>query len=189
MIAQSNGFIVNGFKIPPFTLNKGDFILLFVENSFEALHLKEQLFLLFSSKKLHPKLTINENITTVANIQLNSIKEFFIPTSVQKYIYKNAKTPSNTLHQIVSFENIFPNSKITHLPGTDRKLISLLTTLSYTRNIIFDLGGLDPLGAEKIVNEVTNQLIHKGGAAILIDSFEGFENRCSQFLKISRCSQ
>lgn len=186
MIAQSKGFQIDDFKIPPFELNEGDFIVLYIGNTLKSQYLRKKLFAFFSGKEKEPNLVFNEKIEVVSNIYLKGIKEVLFPTTVKKYVYRNAKRPKDILSKLVAFDRITSGTKIATLPSTSRKLISLFTTYSHTTKIIFDLGGLDLLGSEKVFCEVKRKLEKEKGAAILIDSFLGFEKRCTRFIEVKK---
>lgn len=186
MLVESKGFQVEGFKIPPFKLKEGDIIVLYIGNALEAQSLKEKLFLLFSGKEKRASLVLNEKFEAVPNIFPKGIKEIFFPTTVKKYVHQNAKKPEDILSKLVTFDRIRLETKIITLPSRPRKLISLFTICSHTNKIIFDLDGLDPLGAENVFGEVEKKLRNENGAAILIDSFLGFENKCTQFIEIKK---
>ncbi len=47
---------------------------------------------------------------------------------------------------------------------------------------MFDIVGLDPLGAEKTIKFI-KEYINKGGAAILLDNFEDSEPYCTKYIK------
>jgi hypothetical protein len=69
--------------------------------------------------------------------------------------------------RIYETKDIKPTTRISRLPGNPRKLLSLLTTLSWTDKIIFDLAGVDPVGGQEVFNLVKRQ-IGNSGAAILM---------------------
>jgi hypothetical protein len=54
--------------------------------------------------------------------------------------------------------------------------------LSWTNQIIFDLPGVDPIGAENIYNTVKT-VVEAGGAAIFIDIYDDFKNDCKVFIR------
>ena len=73
--------------------------------------------------------------------------------------------------------------KVNTLIGSPRNLLSLYTTLSNTNNIIFDLVGLGPDGAQenyKIVKEV----VKNGGSAILLDGYDDMKNDCTKYVEL-----
>jgi hypothetical protein len=68
--------------------------------------------------------------------------------------------------------------KVNALAGSPRKLLSLYATLSKTKNIVFDLVGVDPLGANDIYI-IINETVNNGEAAMLLDNFDVLRNNCT----------
>lgn len=186
MILQSKGFQIDRFKIPPFHLKEGEIIVLYLGNSIEASRLKEKLFQLLGGKEIHPKLILNEKLVVVERISLKGLKEHLIPTTVKNYVQKKSRTPLKTLEKLNAFEKISTNSKISYLPSTPRKIISLYCTFTKSEKIVFDLSGLDPLGSEKVFNDVLKKINDKKGAAILLDSFLSFKDKCTKFIQVEK---
>ncbi len=69
------------------------------------------------------------------------------------------------------------------LAGTPKKLLSLYTTLSHTNNILFDVAGQDPVGAEKTYT-IVKEVVQNGGSAILFDCFTRMKNDCTKYIEL-----
>lgn len=74
------------------------------------------------------------------------------------------------------------NKPINGLTNTQRRLVSLYSTLSHTHQIIFDLQGIDPSGGQQIYDAVKS-VTAKGVTAILFDYCDEFKDDCTRFVK------
>lgn len=50
------------------------------------------------------------------------------------------------------------------------------------------MGGVDPVGAERIFN-ILQENADNGGAAIILDNFPDFRNQCSRFIEMCAADQ
>ena len=183
MIAKSEGFEIGNFRIPSFELSDGELVRLCLFSGGHFFDLEMELVKLFSGKYEHSKLTLNQNMEFVEHIKTNGLRDSIFPLTVGKYLSKNGQATTKELEKAFALDYISSQTKVKTLAGNPRKWLSLISTLSRTDKIIFDLVGQDPLGAEKTV-EFIKRYTDKGGAAILLDNFDDIEPKCSKNLKV-----
>jgi hypothetical protein len=112
-------------------------------------------------------------------------RRVFRPLTVERYIERRGNPTSELIQRIYETKDIKPKTRISRLAGNPRKLLSLVTTLSWTDKIIFDLAGVDPAGGQEIFSLVKSQ-IGKSGAAILIDWCDDFKDDCTRLVKFEQ---
>jgi ABC-type multidrug transport system ATPase subunit len=184
MIIKCDGIIIGKFRIPPFELKQGELIGIFLYNGEHSFDLKMELVTYFTGKKNINGLKVFENLKFVEHFSESKIKRIFKPTSVEEYLKMNFNFNSEEIKKVYEIDKyIKPKTKIQSLAGTPRKLLSLYSTLSNTNKVVFDLAGIDPLGADKILDTVLES-VNQGGAAILLDSFDDSEQRCTKFIRV-----
>ncbi|MFS4430429.1 hypothetical protein [Chryseobacterium sp. S90] len=180
---ENKGIKTDQFYVPPFTLNEGEIIII---NLFNGPRFHEtEMFLkdLFCGKVPHENIIIHKKMTFVEHFRESKFRDIFYPMTVGEYLRKNANPANPYSEKIYETEWINKKIKINTLTGSPRNLLSLYTTLSNTNNIIFDLVGLGPDGAQenyKIVKEV----VKNGGSAILLDGYDEMKNDCTKYIEL-----
>ena len=184
MIAKCEGIQIGKFRIPPFELHEGEFISICLFGGAHFYDLEMEFVQFLTNKKSNPNLTMYQEMYFVKRFQESALKGFFSPITVEKYIKKYGNLGSEELKKIYEIDDyIKPNTKVNTLAINPFKWLSLFTTLSKSKNIVFDLAGQDPLGAERTI-DIINEHISKGGAAILLDNFDDSEIKCTKFIKV-----
>ncbi len=74
-------------------------------------------------------------------------------------------------------------TRINKLGGTQRKLLNLYVTLSKTKDIVFDVAGLDPQGA-LLTFKMVEETVKDGGSAILLDGFDDMKKHASKYIEL-----
>jgi len=74
-------------------------------------------------------------------------------------------------------------TKVNTLADNPRQLLSLYSTLTKTNNIVFDVLGQNPKGAEETY-EVVKEVVKKGGSVILLVCFNGMKNDCTKNIEL-----
>ncbi|TAJ09061.1 hypothetical protein DMA11_20840 [Marinilabiliaceae bacterium JC017] len=128
-------------------------------------------------------LKVYQKIAFADHFKESRIKSMFSPLTVRKHQQTYGIEGSQELERIYEIEQIKPKTKVITLPGNHRKWLSIFTTFSKSRNIVFDLVGQDPIGSQKTLKYVRNFVRH-GGSAILLDNFEDSESKCDRFYRI-----
>jgi hypothetical protein len=181
-MVHSAGFTVDNFFIPPFTVQQGEILIIDIDNGPHFVSLRDRLVNIFLKRESDGKVFVNEPFRFVSSIEETVWQRFFKRLTVKDYI-ENASSPDSSLpNEIYDIAHIKPKTKIIELAGTPRKILSVLCSLSWSDKIIFDLLGVDPLGAEKIFILVKNH-IGPEGCAILIDGYDDFKNSGSKYVK------
>ncbi len=183
LIIKSNGIKTESFYLPPFKLNKGEIVVIFLYNGTHVFDIEMQLKNIFNGSIKHENVTINHNLTFVDHIHESEFRRIFCPISVGEYLKKNVDLESFYANKIYEIDWITPKTKINNLPGNPRKQLSLYSTLSKTNNIMFDFIGQDPLGAKETYEIVKNEIL-QGGSAILFETFQNMKNDCTTYIEI-----
>ena len=183
MLIKNKGIKTDTFYIPPFDLNAGEIIVLHL---FNGQHFYEtEMFLkdIFIGKTKDMNVILNQKFTFVEHIIEPKIRRLFYPLTVGEYLNKNANINSEYAKKIYEIEWINEKTKVNTLAGNPRRLLSLYAKLSRTKNIVFDLAGQDPQGAEKTYS-IVKEVVNKGGSAILLDCYEDMKNDCTKYVEL-----
>lgn len=185
---QTAGTAIDDFYIPPFKVEKGDIVVIRLPNGSHFYSLLARLVDMLTGRVKNDTIDLKAEFRFVEPIKESLWASIFHPLSVEQYVKKYGNPGSDLAKRIYELEGIKPNTKINTLPGNTRKLLSVLTTFSWTNKIILDLAGVDPTGGQQTFNLVKSK-INNSGAAILIDSNDDFKNDCSTFLKLEFSSK
>lgn len=188
IIAKSKGIKINNYYIPPFQINQGELIGLYLLGGGRFVTLKEKMIRLLTGIEQHSNLTITHPLHYVIPIHNSSFYSYCCPMTIEKYQRKNGKSGSKELDRIFKIDYIKPQTRINALAGNPRKWLSLFTSFSKFDKIIFDLVGQDPIGVEQTLDYVQD-FVNRGGTAILLDNFDDSEDRCMRYYKIGIISE
>lgn len=183
IILESKGITLSKHFIPPFKLREGELLVIRIFNEVETFSVQPQLADIFTGKTGHENITRMQPLFFVPRIRIpGRIKQWFAPFTVERYLARNANGKSKYYNRIYADPYIKPGTRIETLNAGLRKLLSVYTTLSKADFIIFDLGGLDPMGADNAF-QVVNEHVAGGGAAILIDQYSDMKDRCTTYIE------
>lgn len=183
MLIENKGIKTTDFYIPPFDLNSGEIVVLFL---FNGQHFYEtEMFLkdIFCGRTKDENVVVNKSLTFVEHFIESKLRGLFFPVTVGEYLKKNANPESPYAAKIYEIEWIKENTKVNTLAGNPRRLLCLYATLSKTDNIVFDIVGQDPIGAEETY-KVVKEVVKKGGSAILLDGFNDMKNDCTKYIEL-----
>jgi hypothetical protein len=183
MILQNKGIQTTSFYIPPFDLNEGELIVI---NLFNGRHFHEtEMFLkdLFTSKTKNKNVRLFNKLAFVEHFFESPFRRLFYPVTVKEYLRKNADPGSSFATKIYEIKWISEKTNVNHLAGTTKMLLRLYATLSKKKNIVFDLVGVDPQGAQEIY-ELVKETVSNGGSAILLDHCKDMRINCSKYIEL-----
>ncbi len=166
--------IIDDFIIPAFTANEGEIIIIEILGGPKFRNLTLKLNSVFTTQ--------NSSFKYVEHIQTNSLLRFIFPLTVEKYL-TNCGPNIFYRNKIYEVNWMKPKIKVNTLAGSLKRLLSLYKTLTFTKNIIIDLVGVDPIGGVEIYQILKNNKNEKG-TTILFDTCNEFENDCSKFIKV-----
>jgi hypothetical protein len=183
IILENKGIKTDSFYVPPFVLREGEFIVLFLFGG--GYFYDTEMFLkdIFCSTTKHKNVIIPKKMTFVAHFKESGFRRTFYPTTVGEYLRKNANLNDSFSKKIYEIEWITNKTKMNSLSGTPRRFLCLYAALSKTSDIVFDLLGVDPQGAEFIFKMI-NEVIKNGGSAILLDNFLDKNEHASKFIEL-----
>jgi len=183
MLIENKGIRTDNFYIPPFDLNVGEIVVLYL---FNGKHFYEtEMFLkdIFCGKTKDENVIVHKSLTFVEHFIEPKLRRLFYPVTVGEYLKKNANLDSPYATKIYEIDWINENTKVNMLAGNPRQLLRLYATLSKTNNIVFDVVGQDPKGAEETY-EIVKDVVRKGGSAILLDNFEDLKKDCTKYIEL-----
>jgi hypothetical protein len=186
-VVQTSGTTIDDFYIPPFTVDNGDIVVVQLPSGPYFYGLLLRLVEILTGKKKDETVDLKDQFKFVEHIEESRWTSFIHPMTVGRYINKYGNPDNDVAKRIYEFEDLKPKTKIVRMPGNHRKLLSLLTTQSWTDKIVFDLMGVDPVGGQRTFDIVKSK-IGNSGAAILIDSYDDFKNDCTKFVKFELVS-
>ncbi len=181
-MVQSTGIRIKEFYIPPFTVDKGETLIIQLPNGLPFTELLFMLVDILTGREKADSVVVKEDFQFAKHITETGWTRIFRPLTVGRYIKDAANPDSKVPNAIYELTDIKPTTKIKRLGGNQRKLLSLLTAFSWTNNIIFDLVGVDPVGGQKAYDLVKEQ-IGNTGIAILVDNYDDFKDDCTKFVK------
>ena len=179
MLIKSNGIKIPGFYLPPFELREGEIVVL---NLFGGAHFYEtKMFFkdIFIGKISDQAVTVLQPLTFVKHFREPALRRIFYPITVREYLRTNADPNSYYSKKIFESKWITGKTRVQAFAGNPRKLLSMYATLSRTNKIVFDVAGLDPLGAHDTFR-IAKEGIKNGGAAILLDWTDDMKNEADQ---------
>ena len=183
IILSSNGISTDKYFVPPFTLSKGELVVIYLYNGAHFRDTEEHLVNIFTGKLPDEKVKIHQPLSFVSHFKEPAIRRIFYPVTVGEYLKKHAAANGYFATEIYKLPFIKKHTKVNTLTGNPRKLLSLYATLSKTNTIIFDLVGQDPVGADETY-DIVKEVVRRGGAAILLDGFDEKKHDCSQFITL-----
>lgn len=183
-MVESTGIKLDGIFIPPFRVDKGEVLIIQLPNGPYFTDLLFTLRDILTGKEKNETVNVTEQLRFTDHIIESRWRTLIFPLTVERYIRQKGN-PDNmeVANKIYECEGIKPNTKISCLAGNPRKLLSLLTTFSWTDKIIFDLTGVDPIGGRQAYELVKAQ-IDKSGVAVLIDHRDDFKDDCTRLVKV-----
>lgn len=165
--------IIEDFLIPSFILNEGEIVIIEIPNGVE--------FQKISSRLIEILTEICSEIKYVEHFKENSFLNKLFPVTIGGYL-KGCNESSIYKNKIYEIEWMKPQIKINSLAGSNRRLLSLYKTLTFSKNIILDLLGVDPIGGIEIY-KILKQNQKESGSVILFDSCNEFEKDCTNFIR------
>ncbi|WP_044213129.1 hypothetical protein [Flammeovirga sp. OC4] len=174
MILSNEGFEIGDFIIPSFKLNEGEIIRLCLYGGSHFFPLVDELTKIFMGINPSPRVKLFQKIAFAEHIYPHGFKEYFYPLTIERYLKQNGQANFEDLKLFSGLDYITANTKIATLPGNQRKWLSIVSKLSLTKNIIFDLVGQDPMGATTTL-KVIKSLLDQGYSAIFLDNFDDLE--------------
>lgn len=181
-LVKFNKQIIGDFLIPSFKVHSGDMVIV----QFPGGPFYDPLMV--EMKDIFIGKTPNEGVEVLSPFKYpdhmwkSRFRYGIFPLTVGTYLEKHANKKSPFFTKIYDDKYITPKTKIGTIPGNSRRKLAVYATLSWTNQIVFDLAGVDPMGAEDIYNTV-KEAVGAEGAAILIDWTEDFKNKCNVFVK------
>ena len=183
MLIENKGIRTDTFYIPPFDLNVGEIVVLYL---FNGQHFYEtEMFLkdIFCGKTKDENVVVHKNLTFVEHFIEPKLRRLFYPVTVGEYLKNNADLNSPYATKIYETKWINEKTKVNTLAGNPRRQLCLYATLSKTNSIVFDVAGQDPKGAEATY-EIVKGVVKNGGSAILLDCFEDMKNDCTKYIEL-----
>ena len=178
---------INNYHVPPFSVNESELVVIRLPNDEIGSQIKFIMIEMITRKVKNENIEVSALFQYASHFLENRFKSTFSPTTVGEYIKKNARRTNPICEAIFKTDKIRPETKVKTLQGNSSRLLSVSVMLSQTNHILFDLVGVDPQGRVKIYEIVKNE-VKVGGAAILFDFHDTFQNNCSKFIKV-KCSE
>ncbi|WP_312077318.1 hypothetical protein [Chryseobacterium sp.] len=182
-ILKNEGLETESFFLPPFELKSGEIVVIHLFNGAHFYETETLIKNIFCGVIKNKNVEIHKDLTFVEHFKEPKLREIFYPITVREYLKKNANFNNSYSTKIYETSWINKKTKVNSLAGNPRKLLSLYATLSKTNNIVFDLAGQDPIGAQQTYNIVKDE-VKNGGSAILLDGFDEMKNDCTKYIEL-----
>ncbi len=183
MLLKNKGIQTDTFYLPPFELNEGELIVLHLFNGQHFYEIEMLLKDIFCGKTKDQNVDLYQPLTFVEHFIEPKLRRFFYPVTVGEYLKKNANLTNRFASRIYENKWIHEKTKINTLAGNPRRLLNLYAVLSKTNNIVFDVVGQDPKGAEETYS-IVKEVVKMGGSAILLDCFGDMKNDCTKYIEL-----
>lgn len=183
ILIECKGISTDIFSLPPFTLQKGETIGIYIGNNDNYFLAQQYLTAIFTGKTQYKNTIVRNNFTFVDYFREVKWRRLFFPITVGEYLKKHSDV-SNPYSQKI-YEEVWINKRmnVNALPWIQKKLLRLYSELSKKENVIIDFAGLDKQGTA-MISEIIRNEVEKGSSAILFDIFSDLENSCDQYIKI-----
>jgi hypothetical protein len=182
MLLRFSEQIINNFLVPSFSLANGEIVIIRIPEGEFFYPLKLEIVKMLTGEAVNDNVEIVSALQFVADFEESYFRYRFFPTTIDSYHNKYANKANPVYKNIYGTEGITPQTKVKTVDNTLRRLLSLYTTLSWTNNIVFHLAGIGPQGGQDIYR-IVKTMVNSGGAAILIDRCDEFQNDCTTFIK------
>jgi len=187
MVLENKGIKTDNFYVPPFDLYEGEVVVLYLHNG--GYYYDTEMFLkdIFCGITKKKNVTLHKKMTFVEHFKESSFRRIFYPTTVGEYLRKNANLSDPFSKKIFEEKWITNKTKINALNkmnnNTSRRLLCIYAALSKTKDIVFDMAGVGPEGAELIFKTV-KEAVKNRGSAILLDGFDDMKQHASKYLEL-----
>jgi len=166
MVLQSEGFTIDNYNFPPFTIEKGEYLTLLFSDPINF-RVEKKLYEVLSGLTYNENVQISEKVTPVIEPILKHKFNFFSGKKAANYLKGNTEYSNEVIDSILQNLKIDPSSNIYSLGGSERKLLSLEVAYSKSKNIVISTSGLDYSGIERIKKRIIKEL--KEGCLIEIN--------------------
>lgn len=184
LLIESKGIKTSEYFIPPFELRKGELLLIHIYGTAYFYEMKAELTDIFTGKIQHENIKVVQPLTFAENFKESRFERIFNSITVSRYLKRNTNLHEDSEPKIFEENGISKKDKVKSLDYSQKKLLSLYSLFTKTRNIVFDLSGEGPVGAIKTFDFVKDQ-IKNDGAAILIDwAGSDVKDKCSKVVTI-----
>ena len=168
MIIESKGIKTDKYFIPPFHLQQGEIVIIYLYHGAHFYDTEMELVKIFTSKTFHQNVKICKPLTFIADFKESKLRHLFYPVTAGEY----------------SVDNSIDNKiKVRTLSRYQQKLLSLYAAFTHSAAIVFDLRGLGAIEAEETY-EVVKTYVKNGGAAILLEGYNEMKDDCTKFITI-----
>ncbi len=183
MLIDFKGLKTEDHIIPPFQLNQGEMVLVYLYGGGHYYPLKSALKNVLTRRINDEQITIHEPLLFVDYFKEPTFRKMLYPVTVGEYIKKNGGPNEAIAHKIYAENQITESTRVNTLNVLQRKLLSLYVTVSKTKNIIFDLDGLSAQSSEYAYRIVKN-FVKDGLSAIYIDWCDEYKNDCTTYVEL-----
>ncbi|BDU23855.1 hypothetical protein [Flavobacterium sp. GSB-24] len=184
LLIESKGIKTSEYFIPAFELRKGELLLIHIHGTVCFYEMKAELTDIFTGKTQHENVKILHALTFAENFKESRFERIFNSITVSRYLKRNTNLHEHSVPKIFKENGISKNDKVKSLDYSQKKLLSLYSVFTKTKNIVFDLSGEVSVGAIKTFDFVKNE-IKNDGAAILIDwAGSDVKDKCSKVIAI-----
>jgi len=183
IVLENKGIKTDTFYIPPFILYEGEVIVLYLYNGKHFYDTEIYLKDIFCGAIKHENVIINKKMSFVGFFRESNFRDVFFPSKVGTYIKKDADLTNPFLEKLFEDKYVTRKTKMNKLGGTQRKLLSLYKSFAKTKDIVFDVAGLDSQGAV-LTFKIVQEAVKDKGSAILFDGFEDMKEYTSKFITL-----
>lgn len=153
-----DGMTIDRYFIPPFAVNRGEAVRLQFPSERNGVAAKYRFrdLLLSSSNAIHPSGTIEVPANPQPGIAL---LELFHKRTAVEWLRRHAKLSIREAENLLDKVEIGPDTPLCTLAGTPRMLIGIQAAFAAKPAVlVFDTAGLDPLGVQRVLKAVQEQL-------------------------------
>ncbi|RZJ51028.1 MAG: hypothetical protein EOO19_01775 [Chryseobacterium sp.] len=183
LILESKGIKTAQYFIPPFELRKGELVVINLHSGPHYYEFKRILIDILTGKTKNENVTLKRPLIYDNYFKESKFRRIFFSITVEEYLEKNANLESEFIQKIYEFPWVNKNVKLKELYWGYQKVVFLCSTLSKSKDVVFDLAGQNPESA-KISLEIVKNVVSDGGSAILIDWTSEMKEECDKFITL-----
>lgn len=154
------GLELKGFYIPPFKLEKGFVVRLWVDNSISDFHSFIKTFsCVLCRKTTDSKIILADSFYEVKKIKENYLQKTFFPKTVKEYLNKKGIEINKEQLTVLQSFDIEINVKLKNLMFRQLRLLEIFTTFEQHNNVILKYFTLGPVEEKQLTNYIEKQIL------------------------------
>ncbi|MDX5442585.1 MAG: hypothetical protein LPJ89_02245 [Hymenobacteraceae bacterium] len=170
MLIQNQGFYLNGFELPTFSLSQGEMVRFWVEVVPQSETVTDGYWVPGKLIENIQVARLSKGIKRICPARVKrSFFDFIQPVTLQDYLRNKFKLSATAIEEKLSFFSLEPKWKVKDLGYAHQKIFAIICEFQKESIVSFDYYGLAPDTEKQLTNYVKAEL-EKGKSAISFDN-------------------